>query len=309
MGLPASQVGGPPMLEAGEAKGESGFILDGFPRTIRQASQPVEGFYKDQGNNEFLIFLEESPNHGQVWAVEELNIVKLQGMQGPSLLHNLFLFDNENEFQIDVHVRKAVCNEKCKHGLRRDGARPCDHDSRWLDTMPTKNCTTGYRIRQEFSMNILSLNIRGFGEDHKRSWVRRLCLENKIHFLGLQESMSNEDNRFLIQSMWGHSTFDYALNKANGKSGGIVAIWDTSKFHMTSSIIGDGFLALTGKWLSIDIDCLFIVVYAPQALNRKKKLCLDIEALVQSENCLSVVMGDFNEVPNENERLGSHFCR
>ncbi|GJV59541.1 cytochrome P450 [Tanacetum coccineum] len=64
--------------------------------------------------------------------------------------------------------------------------------------------------------------------------------------------------------------------------GGIVAIWDTSKFHMTSSIIGNGFLALTGKWLSIDIDCLFIVVYAPQALNRKKKLWLDIEALVQS---------------------------
>ncbi|GKD99107.1 cytochrome P450 [Tanacetum coccineum] len=131
------------------------------------------------------------------------------------------------------------------------------------------------------------LSLRGFGEDHKRSWVRRLCLENKIHFLGLQESMSNEDNRFLIQSMWGHSTFDYALNKANGKSGGIVAIWDTSKFHMTSSIIGDGFLALTGKWLSIDIDCLFIVVYAPHALNRKKKLWLDIEALVQSQNCLS----------------------
>ncbi|GKC46942.1 hypothetical protein Tco_1064664 [Tanacetum coccineum] len=65
----------------------------------------------------------------------------------------------------------------------------------------------------------------------------------------------------------------------NGKSGGIVATWDTFKFHMTSSIIGDGFLALTGKWLSIGNDCLFIVVYAPQALNRKKKLWLDIEAL------------------------------
>ncbi|GJR84179.1 RNA-directed DNA polymerase, eukaryota [Tanacetum coccineum] len=51
------------------------------------------------------------------------------------------------------------------------------------------------------------------------------------------------------------------------------------------------------------------LVYALQALNRKKKLWLDIETLVQSQNCLSVVMGDFNEVRHENERLGSHFCR
>ncbi|GJX27101.1 beta-fructofuranosidase, insoluble isoenzyme 1-like protein isoform X2 [Tanacetum coccineum] len=54
---------------------------------------------------------------------------------------------------------------------------------------------------------------------------------------------------------------------------------------------------------------VFNNVYAPQALNRKKKLWLDIKALVQSQNCLSVVMGDFNEVRNKNERLGSHFCR
>ena len=75
-------------------------------------------------------------------------------------------------------------------------------------------------------MNVISLNVRGIGEDHKRSWIRRLCCENKIHFLGIQESMSSDDNRFMIQSMWGNSSFEYSLKKAEGKSGGIIAIWD-----------------------------------------------------------------------------------
>ncbi|GJW54488.1 hypothetical protein Tco_0098573 [Tanacetum coccineum] len=119
--------------------------------------------------------------------------------------------------------------------------------------------------------NALEFNMVGKEKDVAQALGAGLDKKSKIHFLGLQESMSNEDNRFLIQSMWGHSTFDYALNKANGKSGGIVAIWDTSKFHMTSSIIGDGFLALTGKWLSIDIDCLFIVVYAPTSSKQKEE--------------------------------------
>nr|GEY35359.1 outer envelope pore protein 16-2, chloroplastic-like [Tanacetum cinerariifolium] len=100
-----------------------------------------------------------------------------------------------------------------------------------------------------------------------------------------QQILSNPINDSDTESLEVNKTMEVGnalgFNMANGKSGGIVAIWDTSKFHMTSSIIGDGFLALTGKWLSIDVDCLFIVVYAPQALNRKKKLWLDIESLVE----------------------------
>ncbi|GJS10022.1 cysteine-rich receptor-like protein kinase 15, partial [Tanacetum coccineum] len=95
------------------------------------------------------------------------------------------------------------------------------------------------------------------------------------------ESLSSEDNRSLIQSMWGHTSFDYVLKKADGKSGGIIAIWDTSMFNLTSSIIGDGFVALMGKWPSIDTDSLIVVVYAPLALKRKKKLWLDIGRLSQ----------------------------
>ncbi|GJR03016.1 reverse transcriptase domain-containing protein [Tanacetum coccineum] len=66
-------------------------------------------------------------------------------------------------------------------------------------------------------MNVLSLNIRGIGEDHKRSWVKRLCIENKVKFVGLQETMSRDDNKFLIQSLWKNSKFAYFTKKADGR--------------------------------------------------------------------------------------------
>ncbi|PWA82847.1 RNA-directed DNA polymerase, eukaryota, Reverse transcriptase zinc-binding domain protein [Artemisia annua] len=97
-------------------------------------------------------------------------------------------------------------------------------------------------------MNVLSLNIRGIGEDHKRSWAKRLCIENKVRFLGLQETMSRDDNKFLIQSLWRNSTFAYYTKKADGKSGGIIAIWDPSYFSSSSATEGDGFVAITGDF-------------------------------------------------------------
>ncbi|GKE40517.1 cytochrome P450 [Tanacetum coccineum] len=120
---------------------------------------------------------------------------------------------------------------------------------------------------------------------------------------GLQETMSNDDNNFLIQSMWGHSSFDHLVKKAEGRSGGIMAIWDPSKFSLITSSIGDGFLSLFGRWIPCDLQCLIIIVYAPQEPNRKKKL-----RLINSANTMSVIMGDFNEVRSATERLGSHFC-
>ncbi|GKF25293.1 cytochrome P450, partial [Tanacetum coccineum] len=77
---------------------------------------------------------------------------------------------------------------------------------------------------------------------------------------------------------------------------------------MSNSTSGDGFLAVSGKWVPLNADCFFVVVYAPQELNRKKKLWMDIKDLVDSVNSISIVMGDFNEVCYATEQMGSHFC-
>ncbi|PWA63175.1 cytochrome P450 [Artemisia annua] len=70
---------------------------------------------------------------------------------------------------------------------------------------------------------------------------------------------------------------------------------------------GDGFLALLGQWRNIDIPCIFVVVYAPQNHLLKKKLWLDLSRLILDKNNLTVVLGDFNEVRSQTERLGTVF--
>ncbi|GJW33833.1 hypothetical protein Tco_0053865 [Tanacetum coccineum] len=64
----------------------------------------------------------------------------------------------------------------------------------------------------------------------------------------LEETMSEEISNITVKSLWGNPFFDFATKPSNGKSGGILAIWDKRKFTPISSSIGDGFLAVLGWW-------------------------------------------------------------
>lgn len=69
-----------------------------------------------------------------------------------------------------------------------------------------------------------------------------------------------------------------------------------------------GCLAILGTWVCLHIDCIMVVVYAPQEANKKRKLWKEISNLLSSYDILSIVLGDFNEVRSGNERLGSSLC-
>ncbi|GJR36492.1 RNA-directed DNA polymerase, eukaryota [Tanacetum coccineum] len=78
----------------------------------------------------------------------------------------------------------------------------------------------------------------------------------------------------------GNDNYDFAIQKSDGNSGGIIAIWDNSLFNKSKVINSeDGFLAIYGDWKNIGFHSMFIV------------------------------LGDFNEVRFEYEQLGSKFCK
>ncbi|GKD90473.1 RNA-directed DNA polymerase, eukaryota [Tanacetum coccineum] len=119
-------------------------------------------------------------------------------------------------------------------------------------------------------MIIGSININGVGTVPKKEWARDLCRENHLNFIGIQETKTNKEDLNFILSLWGKNNCDFAVTKSCGSSGGIIAIWDSSLFKKRNVINNeDGFIAIIGDWINIGIECLMIVVYAPQDVNKK----------------------------------------
>nr|GFA07963.1 RNA-directed DNA polymerase, eukaryota [Tanacetum cinerariifolium] len=67
-----------------------------------------------------------------------------------------------------------------------------------------------------------------------------------------------------VKSTWGNYQFDFVEHPANGKSGGIVSIWDPNVFSKTKEFHFEHFLVIEGNWIASHIHCFMINVYAPQ---------------------------------------------
>ena len=85
-------------------------------------------------------------------------------------------------------------------------------------------------------------------------------------------------------------------------------MWDTSRFTKSTWTKEDGFVAVRDMWLSSNSPCLFIVIYAPQSIQKKKSLWLELNGIITINDCLTITLGGFNEVWYDSQRLGSNFC-
>nr|GEX11484.1 RNA-directed DNA polymerase, eukaryota, reverse transcriptase zinc-binding domain protein [Tanacetum cinerariifolium] len=84
-------------------------------------------------------------------------------------------------------------------------------------------------------------------------------------------------------------------------------IKEKSSFQKINSMVSDYFVLLRGKWVCSGINLLIISVYAPQEFSEKKMLWDYLDHVITNWNGEVIVMGDFNEVRNKNERYGSVF--
>lgn len=121
-------------------------------------------------------------------------------------------------------------------------------------------------------MNCISINVRGIGADYKVEWVRRLKTQHRASFVGIQETQLVNVNDRDVAGCWGSIDFSYSAIQSQGRSGGLVSIWDSRIFKVSEIIKSRYLLATIGRWEGIQGDTILVNVYGPHSSIEKKKL-------------------------------------
>nr|GEY43012.1 RNA-directed DNA polymerase, eukaryota [Tanacetum cinerariifolium] len=261
-------------------------------------------------------FCEEGPNNDRVSDVEEVLETNFRDNSSIFINHidELEKQQSEDPFNIYRLLRKqpgdakeipAVVNAKVMNNSQdvyKEAS--CDH----VDSNVVKKGGSVLGVIEDMiQMNILSLNIQGLGHKTKNEWIKELTSKNKINFMEIQERKTHYVNHMDVKLMWGNSNYNYVYSEAVGNSGGILCVWEATVFKKDYATISDNFIAIYETWLTSNSKVLFVAIYAPQQVSRKRLLWDYVSTLIDCWNGEVVVLGDFNEVQNIDERRGSCF--
>ncbi|GKV27391.1 hypothetical protein SLEP1_g36564 [Rubroshorea leprosula] len=99
--------------------------------------------------------------------------------------------------------------------------------------------------------------------------------------------------------------FDWVAKASNGRSGGLLSVWNSKVFRKNGVIEGENYLGVCGLWGEEDTVVYIINIYSPCLLMGKKALWEELQRLITSKGGKWCLAGDFNVVRKVEERAGS----
>ncbi|KAJ9555174.1 hypothetical protein OSB04_009788 [Centaurea solstitialis] len=156
-------------------------------------------------------------------------------------------------------------------------------------------------------MNYLSINIRGIGGCQKIGWIRKLQRIHNLKFIAIQETQFSNPERIKVSDLWNSSSFDFETVASQGRSGGLISLWDSSTFVKSGCLKGTNFLITIGNLKGIASPIFIANIYAPRLASARQALWNELLQIIQSNSGAWVLMGDYNEIRNKEERIGSSF--
>jgi hypothetical protein len=111
-------------------------------------------------------------------------------------------------------------------------------------------------------MKVLSWNLYGLGRAGKLRAVGRLIDTHNIDVCFLLETKIKTCTDFFIFRVWNNNNVNWACNDAEGSRGGMIALWDDTKFQVFSVKYGYGWIGLYNQHMQSGFICAVVGVYA-----------------------------------------------
>lgn len=141
-------------------------------------------------------------------------------------------------------------------------------------------------------MKLIFYNIRGLGSRLKIKEMQDLIRKNKVDFACIQETKLEELNDEKVRAIWGSYNCGWAVRDAQGRSGGILLIWNSEKFLCSSYWNMEGAVVVNGYWGVDRIRCCILNVYAPCPLEERLDLWDRLNSVIhQFEDCCLCIGG------------------
>lgn len=96
----------------------------------------------------------------------------------------------------------------------------------------------------------------------------------------IQETKKEVINEFLVRSLWGQNICGWVYRESEGRSGGIISLWNPEVFSASSSWHMKGSVVVNGYWGSERIEFSIVNIYVPCQVSEKIELWDRLQGMI-----------------------------
>lgn len=156
---------------------------------------------------------------------------------------------------------------------------------------------------------ILSWNIRGLSNARAKASSRRLISKQSPNIVCVQETKLKTVSVEVVKEVCRDRCFRGAFIGSRGYSGGILTIWEESKFVLMNCEIEECWVGVTLRNVSKNTDFVLVNVYDPQDLKDKQNFWLSLNRVLKHcdfNNLPMLILGDLNCTRRQGESVNSN---
>ena len=153
------------------------------------------------------------------------------------------------------------------------------------------------------NLKMLSWNVRGLNNPHKRDVVKNLLREWKCDIVCFQESKLDSTSSSLVKSLWGSPFVDWGALDAIHTVGGVILMWDKRVVERVDSVVESFSISVVLKGVLDGFEWICSGVYGLTDESLRDAMRAELDLVRSRWTGAWCLFGDFNVICYPTEGL------